>query len=108
MGIAHPYFSNGAHIGPAAINRNNVSSFVQDAFKVTSRLTIDYGVRWDLYTPISERARRTSTVLTINGAQQYVINPQPGYKTSWHAWSRACKPPGKPRRGCWRAPARAS
>ncbi len=85
-GIAPPYSSNGAHIGPAAINRNNVSFFAQDTFKATDRLSVDYGIRWDLYTPIGERAHRTSTVITVNGAQQYVINPQPGYKTSWHAW----------------------
>jgi hypothetical protein len=86
VGIAPPYFSNGAHIGPAAINRNNVNFFVQDTFKVNDRLTVDYGARWDLYTPISERAHRTSTVFTANNAQQYVINPQPGYRTNWHAW----------------------
>jgi hypothetical protein len=51
-----------------------------------SRLTLDYGVHWDLYTPLTERARRTSTVVTANGAQQYVINPQPGYQTNWKAW----------------------
>ena len=86
VAIAPPYFSSGEHIGPAAINRNNVSFFLQDTFKITSHLTLDYGVRWDLYTPISERARRTSTVITANGAQQYVINPQPGYETDWNAW----------------------
>jgi len=86
VGIAPPYFSNGAHIGPAAINRNNVNFFVQDTFKVNDRLTLNYGARWDLYTPISERAHRTSTVFTANNAQQYVINPQPGYRMNWHAW----------------------
>ena len=86
IAIAPPYFSNGAHIGPAAINRNNVSFFVQDTFKVNSRLTLDYGLRWDLFTPISERARRTAAILTANGSQQYVINPQPGYQTDWNAW----------------------
>jgi Carboxypeptidase regulatory-like domain len=86
IAIAPPYFSNGAHIGPAAINRNNVSFFVEDTFKINNRLTLDYGVRWDLYTPISERARRTSTIVTSNGAQQYLINPQPGYRTNWKAW----------------------
>jgi hypothetical protein len=86
VAIAPPYFSNGEHIGPAAINRNNVSFFVQDTFKVNSRLTLDYGIRWDLYTPIGERAHRTSTVVPADGAQQYVINPQPGYKTNWNAW----------------------
>ena len=49
-------------------------------------MTLDYGLRWELYTPITERAHRTSTVITANGTQEYVINPQPGYKTSWHAW----------------------
>ena len=62
VAIAPPYFSNGEHIGPAAINRNNFSFFLQDTWKMTSRLTLDYGVRWDLYTPITERAHRTSTV----------------------------------------------
>ena len=50
------------HIGPAAINRNNFSFFVQDTWKITAAFTLDYGLRWDLYTPISERAHRTSTV----------------------------------------------
>ena len=87
LAIAPPYFSNGAHIGPAAINRENYSWFLQDTFKINHRLTLDYGVRWDLYTPISERAHRTSTIVTsANGAQEYVINPQPGYATDWNAW----------------------
>ena len=86
VAIAPPYFSNGPHIGPAAINRNAVGFFAQDTYKATSRLTLDYGVRWDLYTPISERAKRTAGFLNTNGQQEYVINPQPGYQTSWHAW----------------------
>jgi hypothetical protein len=86
ISIAPPYFSNGAHIGPAAINRSNYSFFLQDTFKVNGRLTLDYGVRWDVYTPISERAHRTSTIITSGDAQQYVINPQPGYRTNWNAW----------------------
>jgi hypothetical protein len=86
VAIAPPYFSNGPHIGPAAISRNNVSFFVQDTYKANGRFTLDYGVRWDLYRPISERARRTAGFLNTNGTQEYVINPQPGYKTDWNAW----------------------
>ena len=86
VAVAPPYFSNGDHIGPAAINRENYSAFFQDTYIVSARLTLDYGVRWDLYTPISERARRTATIVTSNSGQQYVINPQPGYKTNWNAW----------------------
>jgi hypothetical protein len=86
VAIAAPPFSNGSHIGPAAINRENLSFFLQDTWKINPSLTLDYGVRWDLYTPISERARRTSAFRTINGVQQFVVNPQPGYATNWNAW----------------------
>jgi hypothetical protein len=86
VGIAPPGVSGGAHMGPAAISRNNVSAYLQDTWKATPVITLDYGVRWDLYTPISERAHRTAAFRTINGAQQYVVNPQPGYQTNWHAF----------------------
>ncbi|HWG21426.1 MAG TPA: carboxypeptidase regulatory-like domain-containing protein [Terracidiphilus sp.] len=86
VGIAPPYFSSGQHIGPAAISRNNFSAYIQDTWKITQRFTLDYGVRWDLYTPITERAHRTSSFLTVNGQQEFVVNPQPGYQTNWHAF----------------------
>ena len=86
ISIAPPYFSNGAHIGPAADSRNNVNAYIQDTWKVTSHFTLDYGVRWELYTPISERARRTSSFLYVDGKQEYVVNPQPAYRTNWTGW----------------------
>ncbi len=86
ISVAPPYFSSGEHIGPAAINRNNVNAYFQDAWKVSSRFTLNYGLRWEYYSPITERARRTAGFLWTNGVQQYVVNPQPGYKTKWNAW----------------------
>jgi hypothetical protein len=86
VAIAPPEVSGGQNMGPAAINRNNFSFYLQDTWKVSSRFTLDYGIRWDLYTPITERAHRTSSFLTVNGVQQFVINPQPGYQTDWNAW----------------------
>jgi hypothetical protein len=82
VAIAPSFVSDGAHIGPAAINRNNYSVWAQDTWKVTPRFTLDYGLRWELYTPIEERAKRTARFDTVNGTQVYVINPQPGYKTN--------------------------
>ncbi len=87
VAIAPSFISGGEHIGPAAINRNDVNAFVQDTWKITPRFTLDYGVRWELYTPITERARRTGGFLTTNDIQEYVINPQPGYKTSKTAFA---------------------
>ena len=86
VAIAPPEVSGGDHIGPAAISRNNFSFYLQDCWKLTSRFTLDYGIRWDLYQPITERAHRTSSFLTVNGVQEFVINPQPGYQTNWNAW----------------------
>ena len=86
VAIAPPNVSGGQHMGPAAISRNNFSAYAEDTWKVTPTFTLDYGLRWELYGPITERAHRTSSFLNVNGSQEFVINPQPGYKTEWNGW----------------------
>jgi hypothetical protein len=73
-------------MGPAAINREAYGWWAQDTWKLTPRLTLDYGIRWDLYTPISERAHRTSRFSSMTGNQEYLINPQPGYRKQKNGW----------------------
>ncbi|HWC18640.1 MAG TPA: TonB-dependent receptor, partial [Terriglobales bacterium] len=84
VGVAPPYFSNGEHIGPAAINRNAFAMYFQDTWKISDRLVLDYGLRYELYSPISERAKRTSSfkmTQTASGTKQaFAVNPQPGYE----------------------------
>jgi len=90
IAVAPPYASSGAHIGPAAINRNNVNAYVEDTWKIDPRWTLDYGLRYELYTPISERADRTSSFLDsfppAGVGQEYLINPRPTYQTNWNGW----------------------
>lgn len=90
VAVAPPEFSGGAHIGPAAINRNDINAYVQDTWKIDDRWALDYGLRYELYTPITERADRTASFLNpypAAGAPQiYLINPRPTYQTGWKGW----------------------
>jgi len=86
VAIAPSYFSNGEHIGPAAINRNAAAIYGQDTWKISDRFVADYGVRWEIYTPIAERARRTSGFVNQAEDQQFVVNPQPAYKQNLNGW----------------------
>ncbi len=90
VAVAPTYFSGGEHIGAAAINRNAAAFYAQDTWKITPRLVLDYGLRYELYSPFSERAKRTSGLAfqkTPTGiAQTFVINPQPGYKFNLNGW----------------------
>ncbi len=90
LAVAPAYFPQGDQIGVAAISRYNTNFFLQDTWKLSDRLSLEYGLRYELYWPISERAKRTSNLVTLNGPsgpyQQYQINPQPAYKLNANGW----------------------
>ena len=90
VALAASFSSGGEHIGPAAINRENYNAWIQDTWKITPRLTLDYGVRWEIYTPIAERAHRTGRFRTMAGKKDYLINPQPGYSRPTGTGGAAC------------------
>jgi hypothetical protein len=87
VAVAPPEISGGTHIGPAAIGRSNYNAYFEDTWKARPNLTIDYGVRWEYYSPITERAHRTASFRMVDGTLRYVVNPQPGYKTTLNAWA---------------------
>jgi hypothetical protein len=86
--IAPPYFSNGEHIGPAAINRNQGAAWFQEAWKISDRFVLNYGLRYEFFTPITERARRTSSIRNADTefGQEFLVNPRPGYESSRYNW----------------------
>ncbi|MBV9268180.1 MAG: hypothetical protein JO061_18575 [Acidobacteriaceae bacterium] len=86
VAVAPAGFPQGDQIGVAAISRYNINLFVQDQWKLSDRVVLDYGIRYELYTPISERAKRTAGVAFVNGGQQYLINPQPRYEMNANDW----------------------
>lgn len=46
---------------------NDSSLFAQDTFKFSSKLSVDYGVRWEYFGPISDPTNRISTFLPGSG-----------------------------------------
>jgi hypothetical protein len=76
VAVAPPQFPQGDQIGVAAISRYAVNFFVQDTWKISKRLVLDYGLRYEVYWPITERAKRTAAI----EGNDYLINPQPGYQ----------------------------
>ena len=87
LAVAPTYFPQGDQIGVAAISRYNTNLFVQDTWKISNKLTLDYGLRYEVYTPLSERAKRTAGLATHTGPaglyQEYLVNPQPRYQMDW-------------------------
>jgi hypothetical protein len=85
--VAPSIFPQGDQIGVAAISRYDTNAYFQDSWKISEHWQLDYGLRYEVYTPITERAKRTSGLRILNdGSQQYLINPQPGYKMDWDGW----------------------
>jgi hypothetical protein len=56
------------------------SSFAQDQWRATTRLTVNLGIRYDLFTPVSERYNRQSDFLLGSGT--LVIAGQKGISSS--------------------------
>jgi len=89
LAVAPAMFAQGDHIGDSAIHRDSYNFYVQDSWKLSARVQLDYGLRYEINSPIRESAKRTSApVLSGSGTpgSQFLINPQPGYRVDKGGW----------------------
>jgi hypothetical protein len=88
----------GSKFDEAAVRREAYNFYFQDTWKATSRLNVNYGLRYDLNSRIMEAKHRTSVTEPVDaegnptsffapGAQQvFLYNPQPIYPLDRNGW----------------------
>ncbi|HTB91215.1 MAG TPA: TonB-dependent receptor [Candidatus Sulfotelmatobacter sp.] len=99
--ITAPYrlTPTGDRFDAAAVRREAYAFYFQDTWKATTRLSINYGLRYEVNSRIKEANNRTSVATPVgpNGApadfltpgatQQFLYNPQPIYPIDWNGWA---------------------
>ena len=93
-----PLTPGGAKFDEAGVRREAYNFYFQDSWKATPRLSINYGLRYELNSRIKEAKHRTSIAEPIGpdgkptdflapGSKQiYLYNPQPIYPMDWNGW----------------------
>jgi hypothetical protein len=99
--ISAPYrlTPTGDRFDEAAVRREAYAFYFQDAWKATQKLSINYGLRYEVNSRIKEASERTSVAtpvgpdgkpsdfLTPGATQQFLYNPQPIYPIDWNGWA---------------------
>ena len=96
--VPSPGFPQGTHIDEEQTRRAAYNFYFQDTWKTTPHLTLTYGLRYELDTPIHEPNHLTSGPRLLGpdgkparywdpGAYQiFVFDPQPPYDTDRRGW----------------------
>ena len=87
----------GAKFDAAGVRRQAYNFYFQDTWRVTPRLTLSYGLRYEVDSRIAEATKRTSLPEFFADGQRtsywnheanmaFVVNPQPPYQFDWNGW----------------------
>lgn len=88
----------GNRFDEAAVRREAYNFYFQDNWKATSKLSVNYGLRYEVNSRIHEAESRTSLPKFVDASgnpvpywdhsakQIFVYNPQPPYDQDWRGW----------------------
>jgi hypothetical protein len=88
----------GGKFNEAGVRREAYNFYFQDTWKATPKLTVNYGLRYEVNSRIHEATKRTSLPVFLkadgsptgywdrNATQKILINPQPPYDQDWYGW----------------------
>ena len=86
--VAPPIFAQGDRMGDSALHRDAYNVYFQDSWKVSDRLLLNYGLRYEIESRIREPEKRTSDPV-FNSAipgSELLINPEPPYMLDKNGW----------------------
>ena len=78
--VAPLLFAQGDRIGDAGIHRDAYNVYFQDSWKITDRLLLNYGLRYEIESRIREPNKQTSSPVLGRPAppgSTLLINPSP-------------------------------
>ena len=88
----------GGKFNEAGVRREAYNFYFQDAWKATQKLSVSYGLRYEINSRIHEATKRTSLPIFLGpdgkttgygntaATQTILINPQPPYDQDWNGW----------------------
>jgi hypothetical protein len=98
ISVAPPMFPQGSHIGDCLVMREAYDFYFQDDWKVSPRLKLSYGLRYEVTTPLHNNHKLTSspTFVRPDGSPatswdpearvKFLVDPQPPYSFDWDGW----------------------
>jgi hypothetical protein len=96
--VAPPMFAQGSHIGEDTTRRESYNFFFQDAWRISPRLMLNYGLRYEVTTPLHAGHKLTAGSVFVrpdgspapswdpDAQLKFLVDPQPPYVFDWHGW----------------------